>query len=78
MIPINVPSNSLDAIGLLWTRMSAFGTKHSVQTDGILLYPTTDHEFELEYSSFGHNVKVAIINPNKPHQEIHKRLFGLI
>jgi len=32
-VPANVPANTLDAIGLLWTRLSAFGTKQTFNPD---------------------------------------------
>ncbi|MEO2033613.1 MAG: restriction endonuclease, partial [Planctomycetaceae bacterium] len=48
------------------------------QIEGILLYPTVEKSFSLQYRIQGHTIRIVTVDLNTSWQEIHQRLLGLL
>lgn len=53
-------------------------TDKSKQATGILLYPTTFEEYNLQYTYLDHKIRICTINLNQEWVKIHKCLVGLL
>ncbi|CAN5419571.1 5-methylcytosine-specific restriction endonuclease system specificity protein McrC [soil metagenome] len=64
--------------GYLIHQQDAEERPHTMQTTGILLYPTVQQELDLCYSFEGHPVHIRTVNLNATWKTIHNRLLGIL
>lgn len=54
------------------------GSQRNDNTRGILLYPTIDEDYDLDYRYESHELCICTVNLNAPWVDIHKILFQII
>jgi 5-methylcytosine-specific restriction enzyme subunit McrC len=54
------------------------GDINTLRTEGILLYPTIDNEYDLRYQYGEHDIYIHTINLNMQWKDIHNRLLAII